>query len=100
MSTAGWERALHGVQGGGVAKSAEAYLQHGHPVPGSVIAVADRLVWAGLVAVAHSDPVWTQRRLSLTDTGQTRYAQLSDLRGSCLPVPPAEDGTLTRDGGG
>lgn len=99
MSTPELEwQALHEVQGGGVAKSAGVYLDHGRPVPGHLIGVFDRLVWAGLVAIVQGDPLWAQRRLSLTDTGQTRYAALGELRRSRLPVPPPEHGTRPREG--
>lgn len=99
MSTAELEwLALHGVRGGGVVKSAGVYLDQGRPVPGHLIGVFDRLVWAGFVAVAEGDPLWAQRRLSLTDTGQARYEALGGLRRSRLTAPPAEHGTQTREG--
>ncbi|HEU0128115.1 MAG TPA: hypothetical protein VFQ48_05860, partial [Pseudonocardiaceae bacterium] len=70
--------ALRRVHEGGVAKVAGIYLEHGRPVPGDLTEVFDRLTWTGLVAVAEGDPVWSVRRLSLTDTGHARYAVLCE----------------------
>ena len=88
--------ALRRVQEGGVAKSAGVYFDHGRPAPGDLTEVFDRLTWTGLVTVAEGDPIWSVRRLSLTDTGHARYAVLCEQRQRvALPVPPAEFGAQT-----
>lgn len=82
--------ALRRVHDGGMAKSAGAYFDRGHPAPGHLTGVFDLLVWTGLVTVADGDPVWDLRRLRLTDTGRARYAALSECqqRDSLLAPPP------------
>jgi len=62
------------VSQGGVAKSAGVYFDRGCPVAQHLIPVFDRLVWAGWIGVAPGDPIWAMRVLSLTGTGQARYA--------------------------
>ena len=85
--------ALRRVHGGGVAKSAGVYFDHGCPTPGHLTGVFDRLVWAGLVRVADGDLLWELRGLSLTDTGQARYAVLGERQRESVQAPPAEHGT-------
>ena len=88
--------ALRRIHNGGMAKSAGAYLDHGRPTPGHLAGVFDRLIWTGLVTLAQGDPIWELRRLTLTDTGATRYTALSEQqrqRQPGLPVPPPEHGT-------
>lgn len=87
--------ALRDVGEGGVAKSAGVYLDHGCPVPSHLTEVLDRLTWAGLVTVAEGDPIWSMRRLSLTDAGQARYAALCEQRQRTqLEAPAPEFGTV------
>lgn len=90
--------ALHRVHEGGVGKCAGAYFEHGHPVPGQLTAVFDRLSWTGLVAVAEGDPLWSLRQLSITPAGHARYATLctalrAQRQQSDMPMPSAEFGT-------
>ncbi|MCA1704306.1 MAG: hypothetical protein LC808_14020 [Actinobacteria bacterium] len=73
--------ALRRVHDGAVVKSAGVYFDQGRPVPSYLTEVFDRIVWTGLVAVAEGDPVWSVRRLSLTDAGQARHAELCELDG-------------------
>lgn len=86
--------ALRRVAGGGIAKSAGVYFDHGRPVPEHMIELFDRLTWSGLLVVADGDPVWELRRLSLTDAGQAQYVALGREwhRHTELEVPGAEFG--------
>ncbi|MCA1600372.1 MAG: hypothetical protein LC776_01570 [Acidobacteria bacterium] len=88
--------ALRRVVGGGMAKSAGVYFDHGRPVPEHLTAVFDRLVWDGLLVVAEGDPIWGLRRVSLTEAGQARYVALGRERQQHqyteLEVPGAEFG--------
>ena len=83
-----------------MAKSAEVYFDHGRPVPSYLTEMFDRLTWAGLVTVAEGDPVWSVRRLSLTDAGQARYAVLCEERQqrAQLEASAPEFGTLPDSG--
>lgn len=95
--------ALRRIHDGGITKSAGAYLDQGRPTPEYLTDVFDRLTWIGWAAVADGSPVWDLRRLSLTDAGQVRYAQLCerqarhldatvDRQSSDVPTPvPFED---------
>lgn len=74
--------ALRRIHDGGITKSAGAYLDKGRPTPGYLTDVFDRLTWSGWAAVADGHPVWDLRRLSLTDAGQARYAQLCEREAS------------------
>ncbi|MGH3930467.1 MAG: hypothetical protein ACRDTF_10880 [Pseudonocardiaceae bacterium] len=85
--------ALRRIHRGGIAKSAGTYLDYGRRTPGHLAEVFDRLIWTGLVTVADGDVLWELRRLSLTDTGQARYAALSEHRQTDFAVPPPEFGT-------
>lgn len=92
--------ALRSVAGGGVAKSAGVYFDHGRPVPGHLIEVFDRLVWNGLLVVADGDPIWESRRISLTEAGQEGYGVLcqqqeEQRQRQCTKseVPPPEFGS-------
>jgi hypothetical protein len=68
------------IAGGGGAKSAEMYFDHGRPVPVHMIPVFDRLRWSGLFVIADSDPLWDLRRISLTAAGRVRYEALAQQR--------------------
>lgn len=98
--------ALCRVAGGGMAKSAGVYFDHGRPVPGHLIEVFDRLVWSGLLSVADGDPIWELRRINFTEAGQARYEVLSQREREQrhhteLEVPPPEFGRggTSADGG-
>ncbi len=94
--------ALRRAHDGGVAKVAGLYLDQGCPVPSYLTEVLDRLTWSGLVTVAEGDPVWSVRRLSLTDEGQARYAALcaEQQQRAPLEAPAPEFGTPPPDPGG
>lgn len=79
--------ALRRVHDGGVTKVAGVYLDHGRPTPDYLTEVFDRLIWTGWAIVADGNPLWQLRRLSLTDAGQTRYAELSEQPPGELTVP-------------
>lgn len=70
--------ALRRASSGRVAKSGARYYDHGHPMPSHLTQILDELTEDGLLALAQD--VCGMRRLSLTDVGHTRYAQLSGLR--------------------
>ncbi|MGH3932723.1 MAG: hypothetical protein ACRDTF_22425 [Pseudonocardiaceae bacterium] len=88
--------ALRRVDGGGMARAAGAYFDHGRPTPGHLTAVFDQLIWAGQVAVAAGDALWELRRMSLTDTGKARYAVLSEQLDPEYAVPPCEVGATPK----
>lgn len=78
---------LRRAHDGGVAKVGDRYLDGGHPTPGYLAGAFDELINAGLLAIADADP-YGFRRVSVTETGRTRYAQLRDTRQSAgLWVP-------------
>ena len=82
--------ALRRVHDGHATRSAGAYFDSGRPVPGHLTGVFDWLVWRGFVSVADGDPIWSLRRLSLTDTGQARYAELCIQFQNNPTIPPPE----------
>lgn len=99
------------VTGGGVAKVAGVYFDHGRPVHGHLTPALDQLMWSGLVAVADGDPLWDLRRISLSDAGQARYLVLCQQQGqrtelevpTPLEVPAPEfgcDRTSAQNSGG
>ncbi|MGQ0779283.1 MAG: hypothetical protein ACT4NY_33525 [Pseudonocardiales bacterium] len=92
--------ALRRVHDGGVAKVAGVYLDHGRPTPDYLAEVFDRLIWTGWATVADGNPLWQLRRLSLTDTGQARYAALSQQPPAEFTVPAPEFGTTHLQKGG
>jgi len=74
---------------GGVAKVGDQYLDGGFPTPGYLAGVFDGLINAGLLALAEEDPSG-MRRVSVTEAGHVRYAQLRDTRqpaGLGVPEP-------------
>lgn len=81
---------LRRVAGGGMAKSAGVYFDHGRSVPEHLAGVFDRLLWDGLLSVADGDPIWELRRISLTEAGQARYGGLCQQQRhhTKLAVPP------------
>jgi len=81
--------ALRRVHDGGMAKSAGNYYDEGRPTPDYLTLMFDYLIRTQLISVAGGDPVWGLRRMSLTDLGKTRYAELCNSRDP-LMVPPRE----------
>lgn len=71
--------ALQRVHRGGVARSADPsgdrYFDRGRPVPSGLTHVFDELADSGLTALAKDS--WGLRRVTLTEVGAARYAQLS-----------------------
>lgn len=88
--------ALRRVEGGGMAKAAGAYVDHGRPTPGHLIEVFDQLIRAGLVVIAEGDVIWELRRMSLTDTGKARYAVLAERLDPQHTIPLPELGPTTQ----
>ena len=68
--------ALRRASRGGVAKSGDHYFDRGFPMPSYLTQTLDELTKGGLLTLAQED--WGLRRLSLTNAGHTRYAQLSN----------------------
>lgn len=89
--------ALRRVHNGGVAKSAGVYLDHGRPTPEYLAEVFDRLTWTGWVTVADAVGLWDLRRLTLTDAGQARHAELAEREQTGwhrrVPVPDPRFGS-------
>lgn len=71
-------RALHRLHEGAVTKEAGVYLDHDRPIPENLVAMFDELAWAGWLSIAEGDPLWEQRRVGLTESGQARYAVLRE----------------------
>ncbi|MGH3837590.1 MAG: hypothetical protein ACRDSF_18095 [Pseudonocardiaceae bacterium] len=71
--------ALRRVAGGGVTQASGCWLDSGHRVPGYVADALTQLLAGGLVALADQDP-YGMRRLTLTDSGATRYTWLCQQR--------------------
>jgi len=88
---------LRRVHDGGTAKSAGNYYDGGMSIPEYLTRMLDYLVRTGLVGVAAGDPVWEIRRLSLTEAGAVRYAELCEKRDP-LRAPSPEHGKQSREG--
>jgi hypothetical protein len=81
--------ALRRAHDGGVAKAGDRYVDGGFPTPGYLDGVFDELINTGLLALADEDP-YGLRRVSVTEAGRARYAQLVDTRqraGLWVPKP-------------
>jgi hypothetical protein len=82
--------ALRRAHRGGVTKSGDQYVDHGHLKLSHLRRTLDELTQAGLLALAEEDPRGL-RRVSLTATGHTHYAQLTTTPGRVrlsVPEPP------------
>ncbi|HET9253829.1 MAG TPA: hypothetical protein VFO16_01330 [Pseudonocardiaceae bacterium] len=90
-------RALWRAASGRIAKSNDHYYDYGFPMPSYLTQILDELTDAGLLTLA--DETSGLRRLSLTETGQARYTQLTavhQVTGSDRPVSPASLGAYCR----
>lgn len=67
--------ALRRAYGGAVAKSGDHYLERGSLTPSHLAGAFDELIAGGLLALGDPDP-HQLRRVTVTDTGHVRYAQL------------------------
>ncbi|MGH3794686.1 MAG: hypothetical protein ACRDSP_07325 [Pseudonocardiaceae bacterium] len=72
--------ALHRIHNGRVSKDRDRYLDGGQPVGLLTGATFNVLIERGLVAVADPRPEDCLSWLSLTDTGQARYAELNIIQ--------------------
>ncbi|MGH3534726.1 MAG: hypothetical protein ACRDQG_08430 [Pseudonocardiaceae bacterium] len=70
--------ALRRVLGRGVAKAGELYVDDGHPMGRYLIGTFTELIDCGLLALATEDG-WGLRRVTVTDAGQARYAQMCGI---------------------
>ncbi|MDQ2880080.1 MAG: hypothetical protein M3Y48_02195 [Actinomycetota bacterium] len=70
--------ALRRALGRGVAKSGEIYLDDGHPMGRYLTRTFAGLIDCGLLALADEDG-WGLRRVTVTDAGQARYAQMCGI---------------------
>ena len=81
--------ALRRAYGGGVAKSGDQYVDHGHLRLSYLTQTFDELTNAGLLTLADADPSGLQR-VSLTKTGRAHYTQLTAHRVTrSVPEPPS-----------
>ncbi len=69
--------ALRSIAGGGMAKCAGVYFNHGRPVPDHLTGVFDRLMWSRLLVVADGGPLWELRRISWSG-GREGSTQVKD----------------------
>ncbi|MFN2495175.1 MAG: hypothetical protein ABR608_04605 [Pseudonocardiaceae bacterium] len=67
---------LRRVKAGGVAKAGSAYVEHGRPLGLLLADVIEALVEQGQVAVGEVSPQDCLARVSLTEAGASRYAEL------------------------
>ncbi|MGH3901947.1 MAG: hypothetical protein ACRDTA_27580 [Pseudonocardiaceae bacterium] len=70
--------ALRRALGRGVAKAGEFYLDDGHPMGRYLTGTFTELIDCGLLALADDDG-WGLRRVTVTDAGQARYAQMCGI---------------------
>lgn len=81
--------ALRRAHDGGVAKVGDRYVDSGSPTPSYLAGAFDELINAGLLALADEDQ-YGLRRVSVTEAGHARSAQLGDTRqqaGLWVPKP-------------
>jgi hypothetical protein len=67
--------ALRRALGSGVAKAGGIYVDGGHPMGRYLIGTFTELIDCGLLVLADEDE-WGLRRVTVTDAGQARYAQI------------------------
>jgi hypothetical protein len=70
--------ALRRALGGGVARAGDVYVDGGHPMGSYLTGTFTELIDRGLLALADKDE-WGLRRVTVTDAGQTRYAQICGI---------------------
>ncbi|MGH7747553.1 MAG: hypothetical protein ACREQ5_22755, partial [Candidatus Dormibacteria bacterium] len=70
--------ALRRALGGGVAKASEIYVDWGHPMGRYLTGTFTQLIDCGLLALADDDG-WGLRRVTVTDAGRVRYAQICGI---------------------
>ena len=87
--------ALRRVNGGGIAKLGDRWLEGGHRVPGYVTEALAVLCGDRLVTLADLQP-GGMTRAALTDAGAARYQQLCQQRQTALQVPPPRLGATCR----
>ncbi|MGH3764468.1 MAG: hypothetical protein ACRDS0_03995 [Pseudonocardiaceae bacterium] len=78
--------ALRRVSGGGIARTGDHWLEHGHRIPSYIADALGGLCDNGAVALAELD-VWGMRRAALTNAGTVRYRQLCRQRNTARPRP-------------
>ncbi|MGH3806008.1 MAG: hypothetical protein ACRDRU_05090 [Pseudonocardiaceae bacterium] len=69
---------LRRALGRGVAKAGEIYVDDGHPMGRYLTGTFTELIDCGLLALADDDG-WGLRRVTVTDAGQIRYAQICGI---------------------
>ncbi|MCA1707529.1 MAG: hypothetical protein LC808_31370 [Actinobacteria bacterium] len=70
--------ALRRALGGGVAKAGGVYVDGGHPMGRYLAGRLTELIDCGLLMLADEDG-WGLRRVTVTDAGQARYAQVCGI---------------------
>jgi len=68
--------ALRRVNGGGVARSGDCWLQHGRPLGLLLTEFLGVLLEEGLVQTGDPSPEDSLSRVTLTDAGKARYSEL------------------------